>query len=86
MLKKIADFEKVVHRKIVHHDEFCYRLKLMYLFLLHVVYTGCLIKNASTYNFFIYYPISMNKKTKHMVFYALQNSHKIYFFGVIFNS
>jgi hypothetical protein len=38
MLKKIADFEKVVHRKIVHHDEFCYRLKLMYLFLLHVVY------------------------------------------------
>jgi hypothetical protein len=37
MLKKIADFEKVVHRKIVHHDEFCYRLKLMYLFLLHVV-------------------------------------------------
>jgi hypothetical protein len=41
MLKKIADFEKVVHRKIVHHDEFCYRLKLMYLFLLHVVYTEC---------------------------------------------
>jgi hypothetical protein len=39
MLKKIADFEKVVHRKIVHHDEFCYRLKLMYLFLLHVVCT-----------------------------------------------
>jgi hypothetical protein len=30
MLKKNADFEKVVHRKIVHHDEFCYRLKLMY--------------------------------------------------------
>jgi hypothetical protein len=38
MFKKIADLEKVVHRKIVHHDEFCYRLKLMYLFLLHVVY------------------------------------------------
>jgi hypothetical protein len=37
MLKKIADFEKS-HRKIVHHDEFFYRLKLMYLFLLHVVY------------------------------------------------
>jgi hypothetical protein len=31
MFKKIADFENVVHRKIVHHDEFCYRLKLMYL-------------------------------------------------------
>jgi hypothetical protein len=43
MLKKIADFEKVVHRKIVHHDEFCYRLKLMYLFLLHVVYSPFLI-------------------------------------------
>jgi hypothetical protein len=42
-------------------------------------YTGCLIKNASTHNFFIYYPISMNKKTKDMVFHALQNSHKIYF-------
>jgi hypothetical protein len=25
-------------------------------------YTGCLIKNASTHNFFICYPISMNKK------------------------
>jgi hypothetical protein len=42
MLKKIADFEKVVHRKIVHHDEFCYRLKLMYLFLLHVVFVPCI--------------------------------------------
>jgi hypothetical protein len=31
-------------------------------------YTGCLIKNASTHNFFIYYPISMNKKTEDMVF------------------
>jgi hypothetical protein len=49
-------------------------------------YTGCLMKNASTHNFFIYYPISMNKKIKDMVFQALQNSHKIYFFGVIFNS
>jgi hypothetical protein len=29
----------MVHRKIVHHDEFCYWLKLMYLFLLHPVYT-----------------------------------------------
>jgi hypothetical protein len=35
---KIADLEKMIHRKIVHHDEFCYWLKLMYLFLLHPVY------------------------------------------------
>jgi hypothetical protein len=48
-------------------------------------YTGCLIKNASTHNFFICYPISMNKKTKDMVFHALRSSHKIFFFGVIFN-
>jgi hypothetical protein len=37
MLNKIANLEKMVHRKIVHHDEFCYWLKLMYLFLLHPV-------------------------------------------------
>jgi hypothetical protein len=37
MLNKIADLEKIVHRKIVHHDEFCSWLKLMYLFLLHPV-------------------------------------------------
>jgi hypothetical protein len=50
------------------------------------MYTGCLIKNASTHNFFIYYPISMNKKTKDMVFHALRSSHKIFFFCVIFSS
>jgi UDP-N-acetylglucosamine 2-epimerase len=44
------------------------------------VSTGCLMKNASTHNFFIYYPISMNEKIKDMVLQALQNSHKIYFF------
>jgi hypothetical protein len=49
-------------------------------------YTGCLMKNASTHNFFIYYPISMNKKIKDVVLQALQNSHKIYFFGFIFSS
>jgi hypothetical protein len=43
-------------------------------------HTGCLIKNASTHNFFIYYPISMNKKNEDMVFYALRSSHKIIFF------
>jgi hypothetical protein len=48
--------------------------------------TGCLMKNASTHNFVIYYPISMNKKIKDMFFQALQNSHKMFFFGVIFNS
>jgi hypothetical protein len=41
--------------------------------------TGCLMKNASTHNFSIYYPISMNKKIKYMVFQALQNSHKNFF-------
>jgi hypothetical protein len=43
-------------------------------------YTGCLMKNASTHNFFIYYPISMSKKNKDMVFQALLDSHKMYFF------
>jgi hypothetical protein len=28
---------RYIHRKIVHHDEFCYWLKLMYLFLLHPI-------------------------------------------------
>jgi hypothetical protein len=43
-------------------------------------FTGCLMKNASTHNFFIYYPISMSTKVKDMVFQALQDSHKMYFF------
>jgi UDP-N-acetylglucosamine 2-epimerase len=43
------------------------------------LYTGCLMKNASTHNFVIYYPISMNKKIKDMVYQALQNSHKMFF-------
>jgi hypothetical protein len=38
------------------------------------------MKNASTHNFVIYYPISMNKKMKDMVFQALQNSHNSYFY------
>jgi hypothetical protein len=41
-------------------------------------HTGCLIKNASTHNFFIYYPISMNKKTD-MVFHALDSQKNAYF-------
>jgi azurin len=44
------------------------------------IHTGCLMKNASTHNFVIYYPISMNKKIKDMVFQALQNSYKMVFF------
>jgi hypothetical protein len=36
--------------------------------------------NASTHNFVIYYPISMNKKIKDMFFQVLQNSHKMIFF------
>jgi hypothetical protein len=47
--------------------------------------TGCLIKNASTHNFFICYPISMNKKIKDMVFDALRSSHKNFFFLAIFS-
>jgi hypothetical protein len=43
-------------------------------------HTGCLIKNASTHNFFIYYPISMNKKIEDMVFHTLRSSHKNFFF------
>jgi hypothetical protein len=45
-----------------------------------IVYTGCLMKNAPTHNFFIYYPISMSKKIKDMVFQALLDSYKMYFF------
>jgi hypothetical protein len=40
------------------------------------------MKNASTHNFVIYYPISMNKKIKDMVFQALQNSNKMFFFAL----
>jgi hypothetical protein len=45
------------------------------LVLVDWVDTGCLIKNASTHNFFIYYPISLNKKTEDMVFHALRSSY-----------
>jgi hypothetical protein len=44
------------------------------------------MKGASTRGFFVYYPISMSKKIRDMVLQALQNSHKIYFFGFIFSS
>jgi hypothetical protein len=37
-------------------------------------------KKRLNHNFFIYYPISMNKKTEDMVFHALRSSHKIFFF------
>jgi hypothetical protein len=43
------------------------------------------MKNASTYNLIIYYPISMNKKIKDMVFQALQNSHKMFLFHPVSN-
>jgi hypothetical protein len=39
MLNKIADLEKMVHRKIVHHDEFRYWLKLIYLLHPVLIYT-----------------------------------------------
>jgi hypothetical protein len=38
------------------------------------------MKNASTHNFFIYYPISMSKIIEDMVFQALLDSRKMYFF------
>jgi hypothetical protein len=44
--------------------------------------TGCLIKNASTHNFLFYYPISMNKKTKDMVFHALRSGHNFFFLAL----
>jgi hypothetical protein len=47
-------------------------------------YTGCLIKNASTHNFFICYPISMNKKPKIWFFIGYEAAIN-FFFGVIFN-
>jgi hypothetical protein len=42
MLKKIADLEKMVHRIIVHHDEFYYWLKLMYIL---ISVTPCINRN-----------------------------------------
>jgi hypothetical protein len=53
MLNKIADLEKMVHREIVHHDEFSYWLKLMYLFLLHPVHTGCPRVAKKLHNLFV---------------------------------
>jgi hypothetical protein len=45
-------------------------------------YTGCLMKNASTHNFFVYYPISMNRGIEDVAFQALQNSHTIFFLAL----
>jgi hypothetical protein len=44
----------MVDRKVVPFDEFYYELKLMYLFLLHVVCNLCLLARGvpvSTYDF-----------------------------------
>jgi hypothetical protein len=38
ILKRKLDFEKMVHNNFVVRNEVCHRLKLMYLFLRHVVY------------------------------------------------
>jgi hypothetical protein len=48
--------------------------------------TGCLMKGASTHNFFIYYPISVSREAEDMVFHALRSRHKMIIFGVIFSS
>jgi hypothetical protein len=61
-------------RRLLHYGRMSTGMEVFWL------HTGCLIKNASTHNFFIYYPISMNKKTEDMVFYALRSNHKIIFF------
>jgi hypothetical protein len=58
---------------------FSFGLNLIFTFILH---TGCLMKNASTHNFFIFYPISMSGKTGDMVFHALRSSHKMFFFAL----
>jgi hypothetical protein len=44
-------------------------------------HTGCLIKNAPTHNFFIYYVSDFNeqKKNKDMVFHVLQTAIKYIF-------
>jgi hypothetical protein len=86
-------FSYVLHEWCVHNRLFnaYYEVKfkkhpIQFQFYTEKKNTGCLVKNASTNNFFIYYPISMNKKTKDMVFHALWSSHKIIFFDVIFSS
>jgi hypothetical protein len=48
----------------------------------HFSYTGCLIKNASTHNFFICYSISMNKKPKDMVFMRYEAAIKKIFLAL----
>jgi hypothetical protein len=43
-------------------------------------HTGCLMKNASTHNFFIYYPISMNKKIKYIYGFSSATKQPYFFF------
>jgi hypothetical protein len=99
MTKKRQDLFTSAYKNLPNHDKICsfsfgYSIlrkvtpsKIFFLFLLRFKsdrsHTGCLMKNASTHNFLIYYPISMNKKIKDMVFQALQNSYKIFFFLVL---
>jgi hypothetical protein len=40
------------------------------------------MKNASTHNFVVCYPISMNGKIRDMVFQALRDSHKVFFLAL----
>jgi UDP-N-acetylglucosamine 2-epimerase len=72
LLKKLSREEQTISQKQGRQDNFQNNIDF--------INTGCLMKNASTHNFFIYYPISMNKKIEDMVFQALQNSHKMFFF------
>jgi hypothetical protein len=75
----MSHFSRILHR--INFKNCC----ILYYSLVHIilnliVHTDCLMKNASTHNFVIYYPISMNKKIKDMIFQALQNSYKMFFF------
>jgi hypothetical protein len=69
-LFKLVTLDRILNR-ITRVTSGCW-----WLVVVNAIPTGCLIKNASTHNFFIYYAISMNKKTKDMVFHALRSSHK----------
>jgi hypothetical protein len=45
-------------------------------------YTGCLMEDASTHNFFVYYPISMNGGIGDVAFQALRGSHTVFFLAL----
>jgi hypothetical protein len=62
MLNKNADLGKMVHRKIVHHDEFCNWLKLMYVL---ISVAPCIYEYRFVYTAFF---ISLNIQCKTAMF------------------